>query len=526
MVSKIRQIIESCIKIMPACPKPERELLFTQRLTWTIGALVVYFLLTVIPIYGVGSLYGEADPFFWTRTLTASSRGTLAELGIGPLVTAVLIMQLLVRFKVIPLNMSKPEERTFYIGTQKVLAVVLTIFQALASILGGNYPNAVGNMNLSLVIFIQLVIAGILIILLDELVQGWGLGSGIALFIAGGVAQNIFWNALAPIPAVGVGNELEIILIPDSALQDGTLRHGAILALFQAIQAAIAVGVNALKAIAVLIIRPGNTPGLLSVISTGIILLLVLYFEIMYGEIPRNSAESSDITRKYPIKLLYVSTISLILALAVLENAYYIAQMLWNTSGREHAPLLIKLLGNFQAEATRYVPVPGCLVYYLTPPQGMLDVFDDFLRAIVYALVLVGLCIVFSVIWIENAEINRLEIPQELIDAGVQKTDWQKELRTTAMTGGLIIGLLAAFAEFIGPLVSGAGLVLAVSIMWYYSELFVKKKTVDAPKTPEIRLAIKATVAGLGLVGIIGYVIKIGFFIIQGPVLSIGVKLI
>ena len=35
--------------------------------------------------------------------------------------------------------------------------------------------------------------------LLDELVQkGWGLGSGISLFIMAGVAQNVLWSTFSP----------------------------------------------------------------------------------------------------------------------------------------------------------------------------------------------------------------------------------------------------------------------------------------------------------------------------------------
>ncbi|MFX0064227.1 MAG: preprotein translocase subunit SecY [Candidatus Hermodarchaeota archaeon] len=491
MVSKFLQIARPFMSLIPECVKPEREVRFNEKLAWTFGALIVYFLMATIPLYGVGSLEGQADPFFWVRTIMASQRGTLAELGIGPIVTAGLIMQILTGSKIIHVDMSNPEERALYTGTQKVLAVAMTIFEAIAYILGGAYPNAVGNMQLSLLILVQLVAAGILIILLDELVQkGWGLGSGISLFIAGGVAQGIFWNTLAPIPAVGLGNELELIGIPASALQDGTLRHGAILALIQAIQAVAAVGGNVLEAIAVLIIRPQNTPGLLSIVTTVITFLIVIYFESMRIEIPVSYAKYRGFKGKYPIKLLYVSNIPVILVSAVFADAYFVIQMLWNTSGRENAPLLIKLLGNFQAEGTRYVPLRGCLIYYLTPPQGILAVFDDFFRAIIYALVLVGLCIVFSVMWIETAGMGPRDVSRQLIGAGMQMPGWRQSQKIieqrlaryippTAIIGGIFIGVLAAFADFLGALGTGTGILLAVSIMRQYFEILVKEKAAD-----------------------------------------------
>jgi preprotein translocase subunit SecY len=49
------------------------------------------------------------------------------------------------------------------------------------------------------VIFFQLIAAGIILLLLDEMIQkGWGLGSGISLFIMAGVAQNILWMSFNP----------------------------------------------------------------------------------------------------------------------------------------------------------------------------------------------------------------------------------------------------------------------------------------------------------------------------------------
>src|SRR5437588_11306331 len=48
----------------------------------------------------------------------------------------------------------------------------------------------------------QLIGASIIVMLLDELVQkGWGLGSGISLFMMAGVAQGIIWSLFCPLPA-------------------------------------------------------------------------------------------------------------------------------------------------------------------------------------------------------------------------------------------------------------------------------------------------------------------------------------
>jgi protein transport protein SEC61 subunit alpha len=51
-----------------------------------------------------------------------------------------------------------------------------------------------------MLIIIQLTASGFIVILLDEMLQkGWGLGSGVSLFIAVNVCENIIWKTLSPI---------------------------------------------------------------------------------------------------------------------------------------------------------------------------------------------------------------------------------------------------------------------------------------------------------------------------------------
>lgn len=53
-----------------------------------------------IPLFGILSSE-SADPFYWMRVIMASNRGTLMELGISPIVTSGMIMQLLAGTKII-----------------------------------------------------------------------------------------------------------------------------------------------------------------------------------------------------------------------------------------------------------------------------------------------------------------------------------------------------------------------------------------------------------------------------------------
>lgn len=52
-----------------------------------------------------------SDPFYWVRVVMASNRGTCMELGISPIVTSGLVMQLLAGSKIIEVDNSVKEDR-------------------------------------------------------------------------------------------------------------------------------------------------------------------------------------------------------------------------------------------------------------------------------------------------------------------------------------------------------------------------------------------------------------------------------
>src|SRR3990172_6567095 len=165
MTSIFLQVMRPFMRVTPEVLKPTREVRFNEKVIWTLGALIIYFVMTIVPIYVLGGANDEGgDPFEFLRTIMASSRGSLAELGIGPIVTAGLIMQILVGSKIISVDMGDPEERSLYTGAQKVLSVIMTIFEALAYIVGGAYGRNL-SFEASNLIMVQLLAAGIAIIL-------------------------------------------------------------------------------------------------------------------------------------------------------------------------------------------------------------------------------------------------------------------------------------------------------------------------------------------------------------------------
>jgi len=201
---------------------PERRVGFNEKLFWTALALILYLVMSEVPLFGIAM--GEEDPFRFLRVIFASRRGSLMELGIGPIVTAGLVLQLLAGSGMIGVDFSNPDDRALFTVASKVFSLLFIAFQASAYIIGGVFQ--VADVRISIIIFIQLLVAGVVLMLLDELIQkGWGIGSGISLFIMAGVAQTILWSALNPLGPMGDG-----------------FSHGAIVALFQALMSGSPLG--------------------------------------------------------------------------------------------------------------------------------------------------------------------------------------------------------------------------------------------------------------------------------------------
>jgi protein transport protein SEC61 subunit alpha len=492
VTSRFLQAVRPFMSITPEVVKPTREVHFNEKVVWTFAALVIYFVMTSTPI--IGAQQEGADPFAFMRTITASTQGSLAELGIGPIVTAGLIMQILVGSKIISVNMGDPEERSLYTGAQKVMSVVMTIIEAAAFLIGGTYGTGL-NLETQLAIIGQLLAAGIIIILLDEMIQkGWGLGSGISLFIAGGVGLQIFQGLFA----AQTFFEGPI----DNPVQS---MRGIALAFF-----AWTTSRGPIEAIGALFFRYSpaenvNLPSLsiLSVIATIIVFIIVIYFESMRIEIPISYAQYKGIRSTYPIKLLYVSNIPVILTSAVFADIYFIAQMVWNASGGAQGTVtnpLALFLGTFTEDASsqQYVPESG-LVYFLTPPRSLIgdfgvfnptDTFGSILRALVYAIILIVLSVIFSVMWLETAGMGPRDVASQFLQSGMQMPGWRRSKKiverrlemyipTIAVIGGLFIGSLAAFADFLGAIGSGMGILLSVSIMRQYFELISKERVAE-----------------------------------------------
>jgi len=462
---KFLEFVKPFCAVIPEVEKPQRRIQFREKMLWTAITLFIFLVCCQIPLFGIMSSE-SADPFYWMRVIMASNRGTLMELGISPIVTSGLIMQLLAGAKIIEVGDS-PRDRALFSGAQKLFGMIITIGQAIVYVMTGMYgvPSEMG-MGVCLLIVIQLFIAGLIVLLLDELLQkGYGLGSGISLFIATNICETIIWKAFSP-TTINTGR--------------GTEFEGAVIALFHL----LATRSDKLRALREAFYRQ-NLPNIMNLMATVLVFGVVIYFQGFRVDLPIKSARYRGDYRSYPIKLFYTSNIPIILQSALVSNLYIISQMLASRFGGN---FFVNLLGVWQDVSAggpaRSYPIGG-LCYYLSPPESFGAMISDPIHAVLYIVFMLGSCAFFSKTWIEVSGSSAKDVAkqlkeQQMVMRGHRENSMIHELNryipTAAACGGLCIGALSVVADFLGAIGSGTGILLAVTIIYQYFEIFVKEQ--------------------------------------------------
>ena len=102
------QLIKPIVSIIPTIKEPAKKVSFKEKLVWTAVTLIVFLICSQIPLIGMERNDGS-DPLRWMRLVMASNRGSLMDLGISPIVTASMVMQLLDGAKIISVNKDDEE---------------------------------------------------------------------------------------------------------------------------------------------------------------------------------------------------------------------------------------------------------------------------------------------------------------------------------------------------------------------------------------------------------------------------------
>nr|QVU21308.1 transport protein Sec61 [Salpingoeca prava] len=450
--------------LLPEVTQPERKIQFREKFLWTAVSLFIFLICCQIPLYGIMSS-DSADPIYWMRVIMASNRGTLMELGISPIVTSSMFMQFLAGAKIIDVDQGLKEERNLFNGAQKLFGMIITLAQAVVYVWTGMYgaPSDLG-LGVCVLLVIQLFVAGIIVLLLDEMLQkGYGLSSGISLFIATNVCETIIWKSFSPV-TVNTGN--------------GTEFEGAVIAMVHL----LATRGDKFRALRTSFYRY-SLPNMTNLIATILVFGVVIFFQGFRIDLPVKDRRVRGRTSTYPIKLFYTSNIPIILQSALVTNMFVISQMLDSKFGGN---FLVRLLGHWQQVEGRAQSAPvGGLCYYLSPPVSFAHIASDPLHTVMYIVFMLGTCAVLSRVWIYVSNTAPKDVAkqfkeQQMVMCGHRESSVERELNryipTAAALGGLCIGALSVTADFMGAIGTGTGILLAVNIIYQIYEVYEREQ--------------------------------------------------
>jgi len=444
---------------MPAVRAPEGHVHFKNKLLWTLAILLLYFALTNVLVFGLDP--SSQDIFGYYRALLAGAQGSIMQLGIGPIVTASIVLQLLKGADILPIDTSQARGQIQYMGLQKLLIFVMILLEAAPQVIGGFlqpdpavaaafFGGSLGAV--SLLIFLQVVVGGILIVFMDEVVTKWGMGSGVGLFIIAGVSQGLIngflnWMPVADPYPVGF---------------------------FPRLIAVIADGADFLRYFGT---------DLLAFVTTIAIFLVIVYVESTRIEIPLAHTAVRGARARFPVKLIYASVLPMILVRVLQANIQMLGLFLNNIG--------ITTLGTYQNQ----IPLDG-LMWFLAPINGPEDwmwwaydlghaAWEVIIRMGIDISIMVVGGAVFALFWVKTAGLDSSHVARQIQMSGMHIPGYRRNLQVLekyldryipriTVIGGVFIGLLSVVANLFGVIgaVGGTGLLLTVSIVYrLYEEI-------------------------------------------------------
>jgi preprotein translocase subunit SecY len=454
-------IFDTLMKYFPEVRGPtEKRLPFKQKLKWTGIILVAFFVLGLIPLYGLGE--NSLEQFEFLSIILGASFGSIISLGIGPLVTSSIVLQLLNGSGLVNFDLTTPEGKKKFQGVQKMLSLFFVVFEAgIYVFMGGLAPSAALDPSqfrvMQLILVGQLIVGGILIMFMDEIVSKWGFGSGISLFIAAGVSAQIVVRAFSPLSSVGT-----------LALGTGQPAIGSVWVLISSLANSDLTG--------------AFTAGS-AIIATLIIFAFVVYAQAMKVQIPLSFGRIRGHGIRWPLNFIYTSNIPVILIAALLANVQLWAQLLENWG--------YPLLGTFSGG----VPATG-FVQWIYPQNIVALAFSGGVTPIiiaqsgVYALFLIAGSIVFSIFWVQTSGMDAKSQAKNMLSSGLQIPGFRRDQRVLesilnryifplTIMGGAAVGLMAAGADLMGALSNGTGILLAVMIVYRLYEEIAQQHMMD-----------------------------------------------
>ncbi len=495
--------LKRLVDVYPSITKPEGHVRFNQKLWTTTLVLIIYFMMTNVMIYGLSD--STLDIFSSFRAIMAGASGSIMHLGIGPIVTGSIIMQLFSGAKIIQLDLQDSSDKQLYQGVQKILVLIMIPVESIPQVYGFLDPSEslildYGQGWANTIIVFQLFLGSLLVFLLDELVSKWGIGSGISLFIAAGVAQSTFVGTLSPLPTVE-GAPMSIDNPPS-----GTLPM-----IFYTLRTATNQQLVSENGFELMLLNHANP--IAALISSIIVFLIVAYAESSKLELPLTHGKVRGHRGQYPIRLVYASNIPVILMAALLANVNMFTLLFWSHPVLSTVPIFGRnglwskahWFGSYEVGAT--TPSDG-FAWYSSMVNGVGDWLLPLLNqtgdayghslgqimthVFVYVFFMTAGSTVFAKFWIETTNMGAKDVAKQIERTGMQIPGFRKNpvvlerileryIPPVTLFSGAFVGLLAAGADLLGTVgnATGTGLLLAVGIILRTYEQIQKEQAME-----------------------------------------------
>ncbi len=426
----------------------EKKVNFKVAIKWTLIVLLLYFVLCNIPLYGITE--NALSNFEYLAILLGTSFGSIITLGIGPIVMASIILQLLVGAQILKIDTNTEDGKKFYQGLSKLLSFVFIIFEAMIYVLMGGVAAVPGK---EFIVIIQLCIGGVLLLFMDEIVQKWGLGSGISLFIVGGIAWRLFAQLFQFIGTSGQfaasGKVLSVIY--SFANNDPT---GAMVAL-------------------------------VPIVITVLLFFVVVFAQSLKVEIPLSYDRVRGYNVKWPLSFFYTGVIPVILVSSLTATLQLFGGLLQTWLGHP------TFLGNF----VNGVATSGFAFWI-----GSTDIVSALItgtfrwqylvQSLCHLLFYCGFSVLFSFFWVTTSGLDANSQAKKIMGSGMSIPGFRKDERVLesilsryvkplTIMGGFAIGLLASVADLFGSLVAGTAILLAIMILYQMYQNVAQKYALD-----------------------------------------------
>ncbi|MEX0919969.1 MAG: preprotein translocase subunit SecY [Candidatus Pacearchaeota archaeon] len=470
---------------IPEIRKPdEKKLGFNVKAKWTLIALFAFFLLSNIPLFGLSE--NALAQFEFLSVVLAADFGSLISLGVGPIVMASIILQLLTGSGIINIDTTTSEGKRFFQGVQKILVLFFIIFESLVFVIMGGLQAAPG---FTALLMFQLFLGGLIIFYMDELTTKWGFGSGVSLFIAAGVSRQLITAAFQFVDQQGRNCLTNFSEVPCT---------GRVLALVQSIINQTPVELLAAAA---------------AIISTVIVFGIIIWAQSMKVEIPLSYGRFRGYGVKWPLKFFYTSVIPIILVAAFVANVQLFGGMTYNAAQPCIQGIEDQCVGGakiasyftFLGEFVEGQPVSGFAFWISSTNILDLIIRGGFLpvylfQGLTHLLFFAFFAMLFSIFWVNSSGMDSKTQARKIMASGLQVSGFRQDERILesvldryimplAVMGGIAIGVLAALTNMVGALVNGTAILLVIMIMYQFYESIAQQHAVDMH--PAMRKFIK-----------------------------------